>query len=169
MTGRAKSPAEGRYQGDNHGGTPRTSPYPTSRLSAPISLVDTAREIQAASDVIAGHTGARLSEIAAQIRHLQSEAQAVLERARADIELHRAECRFQRTVGKTYHLYERADGSRFFSMLSVDDYGGRPQHAFVGSYRLEADRSWTPADETPARDRANADIDALLSARLLPR
>jgi hypothetical protein len=35
-------------------------------------------------------------------------------------------------------------------MLSPDDWGGRPPHPFVGSYRLEADMSWTAAEAIAA-------------------
>ena len=59
--------------------------------------------------------------------------------------LHRARCNFQKRVGHTYHLYERPDGSSYFSMLHPDDWNGRAPHPFVGSFRLEPDMSWTPA------------------------
>ncbi len=37
-------------------------------------------------------------------------------------------------------------------MLSPEEWGGSPPHAFEGSYRLEVDMTWTPADEAEARD-----------------
>jgi hypothetical protein len=127
-------------------GPHRAAPYPLSRLSAPVSLVDAAREIEHADQWIASTANARLSQIAAQMQALRAQAETVLQKAREDAELHRAEARFHRLPGKTYHLYERPDASRYWSLLSPEEWGGKPPHAFVASYRLEADRSFTRVD-----------------------
>jgi hypothetical protein len=76
----------------------------------------------------------------------------VLSRAHRDATLHRARCGFQKVAGQIYHLYARADGEHYFSMLSPDDWRGAAPHAYQGSYRLEPDQSWTSLDELPARD-----------------
>lgn len=133
-----------RHGGDRHEGPARTSPYPVSRLAPAHDLVDTARQIAEADQLIGTVTHAKLELIAKQIRSLQEEARRVLDRAREDAELHRAVCNFRKTAGHVYHLYRRADGRLYFSMLSPDDWNGRSPHAFEGSYRLEADMSWTP-------------------------
>ena len=52
-------------------------------------------------------------------------------------------------VGGVYHLYERANGTLYFSILSPDDWGGAAPHTFRGSYRLAADQTFTPAETTP--------------------
>ncbi len=129
----------------------RLAAYPTSRLSARIDLVDVAAEIARADETIASVTNARLEVVAKQIRALQEEAQRILEDARSSAELHRARCDFVRRPGRVYHLYRRQDGERYFSLLAPADWGGRPPHAFEGSYRLEPDMRWTAvgaAEET---------------------
>ena len=70
--------------------------------------------------------------------------------AKRDLDLHRASCSFQRTPGQTYHLYEKANGSLVWSILSPEDWG-TPPHTFRGSYRLEPDQTWTPAEELAAQ------------------
>lgn len=40
----------------------------------------------------------------------------------------------------------------YWSMLSPTDYGGKPPHEHVGSFRLEADMSWTPVSQMRERD-----------------
>lgn len=137
-----RNPAE-KYTGQNLDLPAHSLPYPTSRLSASISLVDTAREIERAHESIARQTHAQLKLIAEQIRYLQAQAQRIVSDAEANLELHRARCSFRRVPGHAYHLYEKDDG-RFFSLLSPNDYGGSPPHRYLGSYRLEADDSWTP-------------------------
>jgi len=154
-----------RYDGPNHEGPASTSPYPLSRMAAPHDLVDTARAIQQADAVIATVTTDKLAQIAEQIRSLQEQAREVLERARRDADLHRADCRFAKVVGQTYHLYRRArDGSTYFSMLSPDDWRGAPPDGYEGSFRLEADQSFTPAAEAAARDARFISARRLLSA-----
>lgn len=138
---------------------PRASTYPVSRLSAPVSLVDAAREIERADQWIASTSNAKLAQIAAQMRALREQAEQVMEEARANASLHRAEARFARHPGKTYHLYEREGGPRYWSMLSPDDWRGAPPHAFLGSYRLELDQSWTPATQAAEHDRARIPIE----------
>lgn len=153
-----------KHGGGRHEGPARTSPYPLSRLSAPHELVDVAREIQQADALLGAVTGGKLAQIARQIRSLQEQARQVLEAAQRDSELHRAACNFKKRPGHVYHLYRRDDGVRYLSMLSPEEWGGSPPHAFEGSHRLELDMSWTPAGEAESHD---AEAGAL--ARLLGR
>ncbi len=155
-----------KHSGPNHLGPAHSSPYPTHRLSAAISLVDTAKEIEAASAAVAHQTNAQLRLIADQIRHLQDQAQAVMEKAKADLALHQAECNLRKIPGKTYHLYRRPSGHSFFSLLSPEDHQGQPPHTFVGSFRLEADQTWTPLESVRERDANVANIQALTAAVL---
>lgn len=141
-----------RHGAGRHDGPASTSPYPVSRLGAPHDLVDVAREIQRADALIGAAVTDKLALIAEQIRALQDQARKVLEDARRDAELHRARCNFQKRPGKTYHLYRDKSGVLYFSMLSPEDWRGQPPDPFVGSYRLEVDQSWTPADEIARRD-----------------
>lgn len=135
-----------RAGGSRHEGSAATSPYPVSRLAPVHDLVDAAREIQLADEVIGTATNAKLEVIVAQIRALQEQAREVLTSARENALLHRAACNFQKKIGLVYHLYHRAEGDAYFSMLSPDDWNGRAPHPYEGSYRLEPDMSWTRMD-----------------------
>lgn len=145
----AKGAAKGgpklvRHGGARHGGPARTSPYPTSRLAPAHELVDTARQIAEADQVIGTVVHGKLQVIADQIRALQAQARSILDEARGHADLHRAQCRFQKRIGARYHLYRRPDDTTYLSMLSPADWRGAPPHELVGTYRLEADMSWTP-------------------------
>jgi hypothetical protein len=131
---------------EKHEGPARTSPYPVSRLAPVHDLVDVAKEIASADRTIGTVVGSKLDVIARQIRTLQEEARTILDDAKRDLDLHRAECNFVKRAGGLYHLYERPNGRLYFSMLSPDDWGGAPPHPYRGTYRLEADQSWTPAE-----------------------
>lgn len=156
-----------KYEGrELHRGPDRSAPYPVSRLAPSIDLVDMAREISHADTMLNNRVGAKLKVIADQIKALQAAAHAVLEEAKHDQELHHADCAFKRQPGKVYYLYERADGSRYFSMLSPQDWRGAPPHPFAGAYRLEADLSWTGAGHLDEPRDESGDTQAIIS-RLL--
>lgn len=144
-----------------HTGPNSASPYPVSRLAPAFQLVDVAREIQQADTILGEIVGSKLEIIASQIRSLQEQARAILAKAEVDAALHRATCRFQKRAGQLYHLYERPDGRGYISMLSPQEWGD-PPHRHVGSYRLEADMSWTSASDIAARDQARAFLQPLL-------
>ena len=74
------------------------------------------------------------------------------------------ECAFKRRPGLRYHLYERGNGTLYFSMLSPEDWGAAAPHAFRGTYRLEADMSWTPDEDVAARDEKRGVVQKMLSS-----
>lgn len=127
----------------------RASPYPVSRLAPSFDLVDVARQIQEADTLIGAVAERQLELIAKQIRGLQDEARAVIERARRDAELHRATCRLVKRPGAVYHLYRRPTGEPYFSLLSPADWNDAPPHTFEGSYRLENDLSFSKLEADP--------------------
>lgn len=150
-----------KYPGKTDKNPASQSPCPVSRLSPPFDLVDLAHEISVADRMVASHASARLRVIADQIKGLQEKARAVLAEARENQNLHRARCGFSRRPGAIYHLYEGADGP-YFSMLSPEEWAGNPPHPHLGSYRLEPDMSWTPADRIDHGDESAAIIRRLL-------
>ncbi len=154
-----------RYSGSGkrHLGEQRSSPYPMSRSAPAIDLVDLARQIDQADQMVNARVGSSLKVIADQIKALQTEAQKILDEAQRDQSLHHAQCHFKRQPGHIYHLYQRPDGSRYFSMLTPEDWNGRPPHTFEGSYRLESDMSWTPAEDFDQTDDSEAVVRNLLS------
>jgi hypothetical protein len=169
----ARRPAAGAPEAAlRHTGEGRAAPYALSRLSGPVSLVDTAREIEQANTLIASTANAQLTLIAEQMAYLRQEAERVLERARVNAALHQAEARFVRHPGKVYHLYERSDAQgvkrAYWSLLAPGDWGGTPPHPFVGSYRLESDQSWTPLESVGERDRSGEQLESWLRTRILP-
>ena len=139
--------AEKKHDGGKHRGSGRSSPYGLSRLAPAITLVDVAKEIERADEMIGQTTSSKLKLIADQIRFLQEQARGILEDAKRDLDLHRADCAFSRRIRHVYHLYERDDGSLYWSMVSLEEWGGEPPHAYAGSYRLGPDQSWTPVEE----------------------
>lgn len=156
-----------KYDGENVREGSHASPYPVSRLAAPISLVDSAKLIEKASETVALRTNAQLEVIVEQMQALQQKAREIMAQAMNDIDLIRAECRFQRVPGKIYHLYQRDDGRRYFSMLAPHEYSQGVPHIFIASYRYEHGETWTRADEIEAKDRRREAISDFATNRLL--
>jgi len=121
-------------------------PYPVRSLDPPISLVDRAREIETAQTSIQSHVSGKLDLIAGQIKALQEEARKILEQAEVDVELHRVKCNFEKRPGQEMHLYEKNGRETYFSLLSPREWGGKPPHRHLGSYRLRADQSFERLD-----------------------
>ena len=137
-----KLPDPGRYEGPS-----RAAPYPLSRMAPSYALVDVAAEIEKADSMLATVTGGKLGVIADQIRHLQEQARAMLERAQRDAGLHRSRCRFEKKPGGIYHLYRmHADDTLWFSLMAPEEWLRPQPQTFEGSYRLEADQSFTRLD-----------------------
>lgn len=157
--------AEKKHDGPKHTGSAKSSPYGLSRLAPPIALVDVAEEIQKADHMVGTVVGSKLEVIAEQIRRLQEDAREILERAKRDLDLHRAGCSFPRRPGHVYHLYERSEDVRYWSMVSPEEWGKHAPHTFLGSYRLEADQSWTAVegDDRAGVVDARAVVQRLLS------
>jgi hypothetical protein len=143
------------------------SPYPVSRLAPAFELVDLAREIAQADEMLSNRAGAKLSLIAEQVRLLQQQAREILQQTQHDQQLHRARCNFQKKPGQIYHLYRNRQGETLLSMLSPEDWQGRPPNEYLGGFRLESDRSWTPLEKLKTQQEKDPlqAIQALLQSR----
>lgn len=119
------------------------STFPMSRLAPSFELVDLAKEIARADDMLAMQTNGKLNLLAKQIRGLQEEARKILQEAQKNLDLHKAQCSFSKKVGQVYYLYLKTDGCKIFSLLSPAEWGARCPYTFEGAYRLENDMSWT--------------------------
>jgi len=150
-----------------HRGPDHSAPYPVSRLAPAFQAEDLARELAQAEAMLSARTTAKLQVIVEQIHSLQAQAREVLREAQQEQALTRARCTFKRIPGQTYHLYRKGDGSSYFSMLSPADWRGWPPDEPIGSYRLEADWSWTPAGQERSREETGDRVRELLRIGVL--
>lgn len=151
-----------KEQSDNnkqkHQGADHSAPYPVSRMAPSFELVNLAEEISQADTTLAAHASGKLRLIASQIKALQDEARQILDQTQRDQMLHRAQCNFKRQPGKIYHLYQKPNGTNYFSMLSPAEWGDKPPHTFLGSYQLQLDMSWIPLEELASKDNETEEI-----------
>ncbi|KAK3714900.1 hypothetical protein QZH41_010909 [Actinostola sp. cb2023] len=142
------------------------NPERVHRVSDPYDLVCLAQEVQKADQFLRCAASNKLILIAEQIRHLQEQARKVLQETKRDAELHHAQCNFKKRVGQMYYLYRRDNGSTYFSMLSPQDWGPSCPHDSLGAYKLEADMSWTKAEDIVRRSKDIQMVDQLLSSQV---
>jgi hypothetical protein len=110
----------------------------------------------------------KLDVIGEQIRFLQKQAREILEDAATNSELHRIPCNFVKVPGTIYHLYERPSGERIWSMISPEEFGASNRNTYLGSYRMEGDRSFTPLDKISERNTNRQFAERLLQSQELP-
>lgn len=141
-----------KYKGEKYRGPGYQSPYPLDRLSPSIELVELAREVSRADEILVGQATGKLQLLAEQIRELQARARQILTETRHYQELHRAQCGFKKIPG---HSYRKPDGSLLFSLIGPAEWtraGRASPYEYIGTYRLEQDRTWEEVDENTGRD-----------------
>lgn len=116
--------------------------YASRTLDPVITLVDRAREIQAAGDIVTGHLHGKLDLIQKQIQSLQKQAMRLLDESQENMRLHKVLCNFEKIIGQEMHLYRKKTGDLYFSLLSLSDWKGNPPHDFLNTYKLQPDRSY---------------------------
>ena len=142
------------------GGHQLVNPAESGKMNQ-FDLVELAGAIQNADKFTRATAGSKLSVIAEQVRFLQDQARKVLEEATRDQEINHMACNFKRVPGKIYYIYKRANGKKYMSMISPEEWGvDCPE--FVAAYKLEHDMSWTPEAKIQARSDENAVIDKII-------
>ena len=122
--------------------TLKSVPHPTSRLAPKFEPINQLENFQESHKLLGTVAHGKLMVIAQQIQALKKQAESIIADAEKNMQLHKVFCLFEKRTGHTYHLYEK-DGESYFSMLSPEDWRGSPPHKFLGSFRLEADATWT--------------------------
>ena len=131
-----------KYKGENVRSPAHSSPYPVSRLAPAMELVELARELAEADDMLTVQATAQLRLLAEQMEQLRAKARKILAETRENQELHRAECGFAKKPGHTYHLYRKKNGDLVFSLVGPSEWGTGPPFEYVGTFRLELDKTW---------------------------
>ncbi|XP_061457808.1 uncharacterized protein C1orf50 homolog [Rhineura floridana] len=139
---------------------------PAARKARPSDLVALAEQVEKADDFIRANACNRLTVIAEQIRYLQEQARKVLEEANRDADLHHVTCNFVKKPGSVYYLYRRESGQRYFSMLSLKEWGASCPSEFLGAFKLQHDMSWTPSDDIEKRDAELNVLEKLLNQQV---
>uniref|UniRef100_A0A914WRX5 Uncharacterized protein n=1 Tax=Plectus sambesii TaxID=2011161 RepID=A0A914WRX5_9BILA len=141
------------------------NPERVTKCEDPMDLVELARQVQKSEEFVRARAVGRLGIIAEQMRHLQQQARRVLEEAQLDDALHHAACNFKKIPGHIYHLFEKPSGQKYWSMISPEEWGGKCANKYLGTFRLEADQSWTAEAKFKERSKEIDLMDQILHAQ----
>lgn len=107
-------------------------------------IIELAKTIALADDRVMNRVTNKLEVIAEQMNFLREQALRILKEGHTSMRLNHIPCNFLKVPGNTYYLYKRPSGQIYFSVLSPDDWRGKPPHTFCGSYIYGRDSSWIP-------------------------
>jgi hypothetical protein len=86
----------------------------------------------------------KLEMIMTQIKMLQSMALQTIDECEKNKILHNAICKFEKTPNNVYHFYTNENDELYCSLLSPEDWKGKPPHVHYGSYILKPDMEFYP-------------------------
>lgn len=121
---------------------PGLLPYAHHVGSAIIKPLDKGKTKGLAMSAMYEQTGVQLNQLKDQIELLISQAQSIHDRISVSESIYTAEVGFKANIGQTCYLYERANGVRVLSLVSVDEWGTKPPYRFVAKVCLLSDHTW---------------------------
>ncbi len=88
-------------------------------------------------------TEMQVQQIYEQMRLLADQANAIKKRVEVSERIYQAKMSFEPLIGKTYHLYEREDGTDLLSLIAPNEWGrSKPFSHFIATVKLLADHTW---------------------------
>jgi len=88
-------------------------------------------------------TNMQLKQIEEQIKLLYNQAKDISDRTNISVWIYQSDFGFDPLVGHTYHLYQKANGKHFLSMVGPNEWGrSKADREYVATVRLLADHTW---------------------------
>ena len=121
---------------------PHLLPYANHVGSAIIKPIDKGKVKGLAMSAMYQQTEKSLLQIKEQVETLIKQAQEIHDRIDISEKIYQADVRFRPIIGKTYHVYERDNGTWTLSLISPDEWRGDPPYIFLATVELMADHTW---------------------------
>lgn len=122
---------------------PGTLTFPHTAGSALIKPEDKGKIKGRSLSAMYEQTDMDLKQIYEQMQLLASQANTIKQRVEVSERIYEAAMGFEPIIGKTYHLYTKADGSDILSLVGPEEWGrSMPFTSFVATARLMADHTW---------------------------
>lgn len=123
--------------------TPGTLEFPHHAGSALVKPEDRGRIRGRAVAAMYEQTDRELTQIYEQMQLLAKQARDIKERVEISESIYRAQVSFEPLIGKTYHLYRRADGQEVLSMIAPSEWGrSQPYQDYLATVKLLSDHTW---------------------------
>ncbi|MCB9338854.1 MAG: DUF2452 domain-containing protein [Lewinellaceae bacterium] len=122
--------------------TPHLLPYAHHVGSAVIKPIDKGRTKGLAVSAMYEQTNIQLDQIRQQVELLAEQARKIHQRVEISERIYLTEMNFKPLIGHIYHLYTRADGTEFLSMVGPEEWGRNKSISFQSTVKLLADHTW---------------------------
>ena len=134
---------------------PHNLPYAHTVGGAVIKPIDQGRTKGLAVKAMHKQTDMQLDQLRRQMELLAKEAKKIQRRVEISEIIYGAEMGFKPLIGKTYHLYQRANETAVLSVVGPHEWGprGYQYKEFLSTVSLLADHTWEVQEEETERDR----------------
>ncbi|MGH1334735.1 MAG: DUF2452 domain-containing protein [Aureispira sp.] len=128
---------------------PHNLPYAHTVGGVVIKPIDQGRTKGLAVKAMHKQTDMQLDQLRRQMELLAKEAQKIQKRVEISEIIYGAEMGFKPLIGKTYHLYQRANETAVLSVVGPKEWGprGHPYQDFLSTVSLLADHTWEIHDD----------------------
>jgi len=124
--------------------TPHILPYAHTVGGVVIKPIDKGKTKSLAVEAMHTQTNSQLEQIRQQMELLAEQAKKIQKRVEISEVIYGAEMGFKPLIGKTYHVYQRADETSLLSVVGPNEWGrnGCPYNDFLATVCLLADHTW---------------------------
>lgn len=126
---------------------PGIIPFPHTVGGAMIKPEDKGKIKGRALSAMYDQTEMDMKQIYEQMQLLAEQAKTIQGRVSVSERIYQAKMSFDPLIGRTYHLYQKKDGTDTLSLVSPEDWGKNCPYDFVATVKLLADHTWEVIEE----------------------
>lgn len=126
---------------------PGIIPFPHTVGGAMIKPEDKGKIKGRALSAMYDQTEMDMKQIYEQMQLLAEQAKTIQGRVSVSERIYQAKMSFDPLIGRTYHLYQKKDGTDTLSLVSPQDWGKNCPYNFVATVKLLADHTWEVIEE----------------------
>jgi|TARA_B100000965_G_C19389318_1_gene668236 hypothetical protein len=121
---------------------PGTIAFPHTVGSALIKPEDKGKIKGRALSAMYDQTDMDMKQIYEQMQLLAEQAKTIQNRVTVSERIYQAKMSFDPIIGRTYHLYQKKDGTDTLSLIAPEEWGSRSPYEFIATVKLLADHTW---------------------------
>jgi len=121
---------------------PGIMPYAHTVGSAVIRPIDKGRIKGLAVSSMYEQTEMQMDQIREQVQLLVDQADTIRKRVEISEKIYLANMSIKPLIGKTYHLYQKKDGTNVLSMVAPSEWGKSCPYEFEATVKLLSDHTW---------------------------
>lgn len=126
---------------------PGIIPFPHTVGGAMIKPEDKGKIKGRALSAMYDQTEMDMKQIYEQMQLLAEQAKTIQGRVSVSERIYQAKMSFDPLIGRTYHLYQKKDGTDTLSLVSPQDWGKNCPYEFIATVKLLADHTWEVIEE----------------------